>query len=62
MRPVPPQLRHSWPRAVLPLPLHSGQMSSPVPGVPGGASSPGLTGRAGCGFRILPPAVLPSSP
>lgn len=40
--PVPPQFGQSAPLAFLPLPLQTGQMSSPVPGVPAGASSPGF--------------------
>lgn len=42
MRPVPPQLTQSAPFFCLPLPWHTGQISSPVPGVPGAASSPGF--------------------
>ena len=38
--PVPAQVVQRLP-SLRPLPLHSRQMSSPVPGVPGGASSPG---------------------
>jgi hypothetical protein len=49
MRPVPSQFGQLSPRADFPLPLHCGQMSSPVPGVPGGASSPGLVRGGGVG-------------
>jgi hypothetical protein len=42
MRPVPPQSSHFSAPAFLPLPLHIGQIASPVCGVPGAASSPGL--------------------
>jgi hypothetical protein len=39
--PVPPQFSQRSP-LIFPDPEHFGQTSSPVPGVPGGASSPGL--------------------
>jgi hypothetical protein len=37
-----------------PLPPQRGQMFSPVPGVPGGASSPGLIGASGREASGLP--------
>ncbi len=40
--PVPSQVGHSPPSGDVALPPQVGQMFSPVPGVPGGASSPGL--------------------
>ena len=45
IRPVPSQFGHVAP-ATSPLLLHFGQTSSPVPGVPGGASSPGAISSA----------------
>lgn len=51
--PVPPQLSHDRP-SVLPLPPHTGQSPSPVPGVPSGASSPGRASP--------PPAPAPCCP
>lgn len=65
--PVPAQFVQALPRTV-PLPWHTGQMFSPVPGVPGGASSPGLSGglpapsRAGMlfvGLDMGPPYASP---
>src|SRR4051812_40680013 len=53
MRPVPSQLRQVAPFASRPRPIHSGQMSSPVPGVPGFASSPGLRGCSSRGLSDL---------
>jgi hypothetical protein len=61
MRPVPSQFGQAPPRAALPEPLHSGQISSPVPGVPGGASSPGLVRGAGCVEGWLTPVPLSAS-
>ena len=62
IRPVPSQFSQGFP-SILPLPLHSGQMSSPVPGVPGRASSPGR-GFGCCGLGLMPvpqqPAFLPA--
>src|SRR5215207_460616 len=52
--PVPPQVLHGA-LPSRPLPLQSGQTFSPVPGVPGAASSPGLT-RA---WPAWPPPALP---
>src|SRR5690348_6054948 len=43
--PLPPQFGH-WVTPMRPLPPHSRQVASPVPGVPGGASSPGLSRTA----------------
>jgi hypothetical protein len=40
--PVPPQFGQSLPFSSFPVPRQILHMSSPVPGVPGGASSPGL--------------------
>jgi hypothetical protein len=40
--PVPPQFGHIAWSALLPLPLHSGQVFSAVWNAPGAASSPGL--------------------
>src|SRR4051812_42840625 len=60
--PVPPQTGHA-PLAARPLPPQLGQTSSPVPGVPAGASSPGLifgwapdgrSPRAPAGWSDLP--------
>jgi hypothetical protein len=48
--PVPLQFGHVPPACALPVPLQAGQRSSPVPGVPGGASSPGLVGSFVDGF------------
>src|SRR3954452_8173911 len=42
--PVPPQTGQSVP-SCSPLPPQWGQIFSPVPGVPGAASSPGASGR-----------------
>ncbi len=70
IRPVPSQVRQTCSRAVRPVPLHSGQTSSPVPGVPAGASSPGRMrpgdGRSGvivmCGPSPFPRRALPCVP
>jgi len=60
MRPLPSQFAQRWPSFV-PLPSHAGQMSSPVPGVPGGASSPGAGGvRSGRSAFTLQPSRLGS--
>ena len=45
--PVPPQVRQLTPSTV-PSPPQTGQNVSPVPAVPGAASSPGLSGGEGC--------------
>lgn len=50
--PRPLQFSHSAPSFV-PLPLHSGQTSSPVDGVPGAASSPGFMGSSFIAFTSL---------
>jgi hypothetical protein len=49
--PVPRQLGQDSPLS-LPVPLHSGQIFSPVPGVPTGPSSPGFRGGASL-WRLL---------
>jgi hypothetical protein len=54
--PVPPQAGHS-PPCKRPVPWHSGQTSSPVPGVPAGASSaefirPGVRGVSSPEFGV----------
>jgi len=64
--PVPEQFTHVF-ALTRPLPLQTGQMFSPVPGVPAGASSPGFNGGAPVdvvGFRcwdvlaIRPPTII----
>jgi hypothetical protein len=42
MRPVPSQIGQAAPSLIFPVPLQFGHKSSPVPGVPATASSPGL--------------------
>src|SRR5690606_14198511 len=62
--PVPPQFSHGL-LLIRPVPRQTGQTSSPVPGVPGGASSPGFMRVLSLSLATkLSPAVpfLPQSP
>jgi hypothetical protein len=54
--PLPSQDGHGLPSSRWPVPLHSGQIASPLPGAPGAASSPGAAGAGGVpgmGFSLF---------
>ena len=61
--PLPAHIAHSAP-SISPEPAQSGQTFSPVPGVPGGASSPGaiaawVGSSGGVGEGVLMPCGVP---
>jgi len=59
--PVPWHWAHGLPPASLPDPPHTRQMLSPVPGVPAGASSPGLGAGAPLCKLVLSVPEAPGS-
>jgi hypothetical protein len=55
--PVPPQFGHGFPTPSVPLAWQAGHTSSPLPGVPGEARSPGLN-DGGLSLPLMPASLV----